>query len=712
MALNLKQLTSGMFSRVLLNSNFEKIENKVNDDLVHRQNGSAQMQQDLDMNNNSILNLGDPTASLGVATKNYVDTQDNAVLSAIQNIEANGTIRQESEEFTATQGQTVFTLTTTTFAGEDTLAVYVNGVRQSHSAYTASSPNLITFSGGLQDGDEVIFTVNESTSTTLTASQISGLTVDTVADLANAEHRTGSLQLLGFHTKGDGGGGVFYWDASKDKSEHNGGTVIDPDKAGLVANWATTQALYFTPEVTGQGCWVREYSGAVNVKWFGAKGDGVSDDTLAFKTVLNISVPFESSASAGLSVYAPIGVYILSDELQLKRSVELKGRGGGAPILPMTKLKFINNTRGIQINRGNTLGDTLEATGTGSSEGSVIESIWLEGNGVTNSYCNGFHLRARAVIRNCKATNFGNDGCHIVATFSSTDGYAFGNANTFHLENCSFRDNARHGFYCDGADVNAGTIHGCDSSHNGGDSFHDSSFLGNTYTGCHADPDAGYGYVTDNDNSATVFLNCYCEVASLSKGKRRTLFIGGEGISLETGSSAITIGGSSIEGLTSKRFIARDTDRDTATEAYTILQQYRSNRDILTTKNEDLNSDVFRIKRNTEGDVELFNLNNLSNGAATKITGNTTTFTGGRDSTQPKAVVCSNLFLGNWNNSFTRRFSYHNAYSAPSFGTSVAKGEIYLKVNPSAGGTVGWVCTTSGIAGSTAVFKTFGNIGA
>jgi hypothetical protein len=138
MALNLKQLTSGMFSRVLLNSNFEKIENKVNDDLVHRQNGSAQMQQDLDMNGNNILNLGDPTASLGVATKNYVDTQDNVLLSAIQNIEASGTIRQSSEEFTATAGQTVFTLTTTTFAGEDTLAVYVNGVRQSHSASTAT----------------------------------------------------------------------------------------------------------------------------------------------------------------------------------------------------------------------------------------------------------------------------------------------------------------------------------------------------------------------------------------------------------------------------------------------------------------------------------------------------------------------------------------------------------------------------------------------
>jgi hypothetical protein len=95
------------------------------------------------------------------------------------------------------------------------------------------------------------------------------ITADTVADLANVQHKTGSIQLLGFHTKGDGGGGVFYWDATKDKAEHNGGTVIDPSIAGLVANWEYTQNLYFTPAVIGQGCWVREYSGAIDFSWFG-----------------------------------------------------------------------------------------------------------------------------------------------------------------------------------------------------------------------------------------------------------------------------------------------------------------------------------------------------------------------------------------------------------------------------------------------------------
>jgi hypothetical protein len=128
--------------------------------------------------------------------------------------------------------------------------------------------------------------------------------VDKMADLASVALTHEAVQLLGFHTKGDGGGGVFYWDASKDKSEHNGGTVIDPNKAGLVANWEYTQILYFTPEVIGQGCWVREYSGAVDVKWFGAKGDGVSDDTNSIQKSLQSK-----------SIFIPNGVYIVTDTL-------------------------------------------------------------------------------------------------------------------------------------------------------------------------------------------------------------------------------------------------------------------------------------------------------------------------------------------------------------------------------------------------------------
>jgi hypothetical protein len=107
--------------------------------------------------------------------------------------------------------------------------------------------------------------------------------VATIADLATASKGT-AIQVLGFHTKGDGGGGVFFYDADASKTLHNGGTVIDPDKVSLVTNWDANQTAYFTAATTGVGVWKREYTGAVNVKWFGATN---SSGLMAAVTYIN-----------------------------------------------------------------------------------------------------------------------------------------------------------------------------------------------------------------------------------------------------------------------------------------------------------------------------------------------------------------------------------------------------------------------------------------
>lgn len=58
-----------------------------------------------------------------------------------------------------------------------------------------------------------------------------------------------SVNVLGYYTKGDGGGGTFYWDGTSTEDD-NGGTIIQ-------ATGVTT------------GRWKRVYSGAVNTKFFG-----------------------------------------------------------------------------------------------------------------------------------------------------------------------------------------------------------------------------------------------------------------------------------------------------------------------------------------------------------------------------------------------------------------------------------------------------------
>ncbi|MET6998175.1 hypothetical protein [Chitinophaga defluvii] len=59
--------------------------------------------------------------------------------------------------------------------------------------------------------------------------------------------------VLGYYLPGDGGGGEFYWDAASTEDD-NQGTIIKR-----------------TDNIPGR--WKRIFSGPVNVKWFGAKGD-------------------------------------------------------------------------------------------------------------------------------------------------------------------------------------------------------------------------------------------------------------------------------------------------------------------------------------------------------------------------------------------------------------------------------------------------------
>ncbi len=61
----------------------------------------------------------------------------------------------------------------------------------------------------------------------------------------------------------EGRGGVFIYRAD---GTSNGGTIFDSSSTGK---------------------WHRQYEGAVNVKWFGAKGDGVTDNTSTIQSVLN-----------------------------------------------------------------------------------------------------------------------------------------------------------------------------------------------------------------------------------------------------------------------------------------------------------------------------------------------------------------------------------------------------------------------------------------
>tara|TARA_R110002020_G_scaffold230666_3_gene441565 strand:+ start:10610 stop:12343 length:1734 start_codon:yes stop_codon:yes gene_type:complete len=126
------------------------------------------------------------------------------------------------------------------------------------------------------------------------------------------------VDVLGYYSPGDGGGGRFYWDAKNNK----------PGDGAL------------TIEVEGlrQGRWVRiiEHDD-LNVKWFGAKGDDKTNDSEAF----NNAIDYAFNNWEGGEVMVPSGKYLVN--VQLKRGVTLKGKSPQTTWLkPFTDNPIIN----------------------------------------------------------------------------------------------------------------------------------------------------------------------------------------------------------------------------------------------------------------------------------------------------------------------------------------------------------------------------------
>jgi hypothetical protein len=142
---------------------------------------------------------------------------------------------------------------------------------------------------------------------------------DTIKDLATIDNPSdGDVVLVkGYHSINDGGGGLFIYHSDEPKTNHNGGTVIDATKT-FPNDWSNQTELesWFSGDNTGNGCWKRVCENTISVKWFGAKGDGLTDDTLA---LTNTFLYFES-------VLLQDGDFILSDTILLnqKHNIEFK----------------------------------------------------------------------------------------------------------------------------------------------------------------------------------------------------------------------------------------------------------------------------------------------------------------------------------------------------------------------------------------------------
>lgn len=135
----------------------------------------------------------------------------------------------------------------------------------------------------------------------------------------------------GYYTSGDGGGGLYAYVASDTTSTDNGGTIL--------------------VDAGGHRWYLQGPTGTVQAKQFGAKCDGITDDTASHQNALN----YLASIGGG-KLILPTGITCTSATLTIQHSgvsIIGQGRGGHHDAGPQadapTQMKWIGSTAAAMI---------------------------------------------------------------------------------------------------------------------------------------------------------------------------------------------------------------------------------------------------------------------------------------------------------------------------------------------------------------------------
>jgi len=170
-------------------------------------------------------------------------------------------------------------------------------------------------------GNRVVYADPQGTLITGAPLASTTLSVNNHNDLKNLLPADSMVVIMeGFYSPGDGGGGIFYYDPLSTKVD-NIGTVVQAQS---------------NPNA---GRWIRLFQDDINVKWFGAKGDNINDDTQAIQAAIDAveAHPTLITNVAG-TVIIPVGFYKITNSLNLidngpnnwRRNINLKGRSNGS----------------------------------------------------------------------------------------------------------------------------------------------------------------------------------------------------------------------------------------------------------------------------------------------------------------------------------------------------------------------------------------------
>ena len=116
------------------------------------------------------------------------------------------------------------------------------------------------------------------------------------------------VYLIGYYFAYRTGGGVFLYLDYLSKAYHNGGTLIDPEHSAIPGS-----PEWYTAENSGNGAWMRlSENNIYTPEMFGAKGNNMTDDTIAISKAIREALDNNGSMSFRPTTYRvtdQIGVY-------------------------------------------------------------------------------------------------------------------------------------------------------------------------------------------------------------------------------------------------------------------------------------------------------------------------------------------------------------------------------------------------------------------
>ena len=301
-----------------------------------------------------------------------------------------------------------------------------------------------------------------------------------------------------------GRGGIFHFDGSDLSAE----VASDPNEGVYVAAAA---------DPTGaSGAWVRQFDGPHNVRWFGAVGDGVTNDSAAFLAAISYLRAHALSGfgySHGTSeLRIPKGHYYLgTTTLDITTTMVITGEGTGGAGGPATLLRWDAGASGFRVQASNTAGasGTQVSDGTGGVSTLIRNMALLGGYTSTDGEFHAVHLRGKASLRDLYIERWEGDGI-FAQTSAGSGGATEGNTNNSFIENV-YMENIRHGLNIDLADSNVWTTIDINIKSARGRGIWESSFLGNTHIGPHVGASGLESYRVDGGGNRTVILGGYAE---------------------------------------------------------------------------------------------------------------------------------------------------------------------------------------------------------